>query len=81
MSFIFGAVDLPVFTENRVSVGSKPSHASGYSKSTEFVVPRLKVLYYNNSFFPRSVGLYKKRDENVKSMSVPHFQKLILSAA
>jgi hypothetical protein len=37
------------------SVGSKPVMLWG-SKSTEFVVPRLNVLYYNNSFFPRSVG-------------------------
>jgi hypothetical protein len=51
-----GAVDLPaVFTENRVSVRSKPVMLRG-SKSTEFVVPRLNVLYYNNSFFPRSCG-------------------------
>jgi hypothetical protein len=63
-----GAVDLPVFTENRVSVRSKPAMLRG-SKSTEFVVPRLNVLYYNNSFFPRSVGLYNKLNENVKSMS------------
>jgi hypothetical protein len=51
----YGAVDLPVFTENRVSVRSKSAMLRG-SKSTEFVVPRLNVLYYNNSFFPRIVG-------------------------
>jgi hypothetical protein len=77
---MIGVVDLPVFIENRVSVRSKPAMLCG-SKSTEFVVPRLYVFYYNNSFFPTSLGLYNKLNENVKSMSEPHFQNLMLSAA
>jgi hypothetical protein len=77
---ISGVIDLPVFIENRVSVISKPAMLQG-CKSTKFVVPRLNVLYYNNSFFPRSVGLYNKLNKNVMTMSLPHFQNHILSAA
>jgi hypothetical protein len=45
-----GAVDLPVFTENRVSEWSKTAMLQG-SKSTEFVVSRLNGVVFQKLIF------------------------------
>jgi hypothetical protein len=73
---MLGIVDLPVFSDNRITVRSKPSKLRG-GNSTQLIVPTINVGYYNNSFFPRSVALYNKLPESIKSLSIKDFQAKI----
>jgi hypothetical protein len=73
---MLGIVDLPVFSDNRITVRSKPSKLHG-GNSTQLVVPTINVGYYNNSFFLRSVALYNKLPESFKSLSIKDFQAKI----
>jgi hypothetical protein len=68
--------DLPVFSDNRITVRSKPSTLPG-GNSTQLIVPTINVGYYNNSFFPRSVALYDKLPESFKLLSIKDFQAKI----
>jgi hypothetical protein len=73
---MLGIVDLPVFSDNRITVRSKSSKLRG-GNSTQLIVPTINVGYYNNSCFPRSVALYNKLPESIKSLSIKDFQAKI----
>jgi hypothetical protein len=73
---MLGAVDLPIFGTNRVSVRSRQRRLRG-GDSTQLVVPNVAAAYYNTSFFPRSVLNYNKLSDAVRSLNVSCFKSKI----
>jgi hypothetical protein len=73
---ILGDIDLPVFSNTRISLRSKPSMLRG-GDSIKYVVPFIPAAYYNTSFFPRSVKLYNMLNDSVRNLSSAQFKTKI----